>query len=57
MLSAILPGEIDIVSGKLSAPVVLPCHYARTRWGTVDICGPEGKHWEPHEIGFGDRDD
>jgi hypothetical protein len=22
--SAILPGEIDIVSGKLSAPVVLP---------------------------------
>ena len=54
MLPQILPGEIDLASGKLSAPVVLPCHYARTR--TIDTCGPDGKHWEPAEIGFGCRD-
>jgi hypothetical protein len=52
--SAILPGETGLVHGKPSAPVVLPCHFARSQWGTIDTCGPGGRFWEPAEIGFGD---
>ena len=55
--SAILPGGTDLLHGKPSAPVVLPCHFARSQWGTFGTCGPGGRFWEPREIGFGDRDD
>lgn len=36
----------------------LTCRIARGAWGTlneIDLCGPEGKHWEPTEpLGFVD---
>lgn len=48
--SAIRGAEIDPVTGEQTGPRKISCWLERT----LGHCGPEGKHWEPAEIGFGD---
>lgn len=44
---------IDLVTGEHPEPFQLRCHWARGGEVVRNQCGPDARHWEPREVGFG----
>lgn len=51
--SSLLPLPPNLVTGEPHEPMYMACATARGRTVNSECCGPEGRWWEPLEVGFG----
>jgi hypothetical protein len=42
----------DLVTGETPPPRPRTCVSARWGMGFADLCGQDGRHWAPSEVGF-----
>jgi hypothetical protein len=54
--TSVAPDAINLVTGETVPGYPYKCGSLRSFVAFDDLCGREGRHWEPREIGFGVMD-